>query len=64
MASLGLNYAAGARGRLRAWVDYTHYGTGYGTDQVNIATGEKTKIRLNEARWDSWAYSLKATYLF
>ncbi len=64
VASLGLNYAAGARWRLGAWVDYTHYGTGYGTDQVNIATGEKIKIRLNEARWDSWAYRLKATYLF
>ena len=64
VASLGLNYAAGSRWRLGANVDYTRYSTGYGTDQVNGATGEKTRIRLNEARWDSWAYRLKATYLF
>ena len=64
VASLGLDYAAGSRWRLGAYIDYTHYSTGYGTDQVNRANGEKIRIRLNEARWDSWAYRLKATYLF
>ena len=64
VASLGLYYAAGSRWHLGAWVDYTRDTTGYGTDQVNGATGKKIRIRLNEARWDSWAYRLKATYLF
>ena len=64
VASLGLNYAAGSRWRLGAYVDYTTYSTGYGTDQVNVVDGTKIRIRLNEARWDSWAYRLQATYRF
>ena len=65
VASLGLNYAAGSRWRLGAYVDYTTYSTGYGTDQVNLADGTtKFRVRLNEARWDSWAYRLQATYRF
>ena len=64
VASLGIDYVTGPRWILGAAVDYTNYTTFPGTDQVNLANGTKVQIRLNEVRWDSWAFRLKATYLF
>lgn len=64
VVSLGLDHAAGPRWTLGAQIDYTSFMTFPGTDQVNIAGGEKVQIRLNEVTWDSWAFRLKATYRF
>ncbi len=64
VASLGVDYKAGARWRLGFSIDYTNYLAKNGTDQVNTAGGTQIQIRLNEVRWDSWAFRLKATYLF
>lgn len=64
VASLGVDYKAGPSWRIGAWVDYTHYLAKNGTDQVNVFDGSHIQIRLNEVRWDSWAFRLRATYLF
>ena len=64
VASLGLDYVTGPRWKLGAGVDYTNYWISPGTDQVNIMGGQHVQIQLNEVRWDSWAFRLKATYLF
>ena len=63
-ASLGLDYDAGSRWRLGVHVDYARHETGYGTDQVNISSGDKIRVRLNEAVWQSWACRVSANYRF
>ena len=62
--SLGVDYKANPSWRLGFGIDYTHYLAKNGTDQVNIFDGTHVQIRLNEVRWDSWAFRLKATYRF
>jgi hypothetical protein len=64
VASIGIDYVTGPRWVLGAAIDYTNFVTSQGTDQVNIADGSRVQIRLNEVRWDSWAFRLKATYRF
>ena len=64
VASLGIDCKAGPNWRVGAWVDYTNYLARNGTDQVNIVDGRHVQIRLNEVRWDSWAFRIKASYLF
>ena len=64
VAAIGVDYVTGPRWILGAGVEYTNYTTFPGTDQVNIADGTHVQIRLNEVRWDSWAFRLKATYRF
>ena len=64
VASLGIDYQAGPRWRLGAGIDYTNYWIRPGTDQVNGVGGSHPQIQLNEVRWDSWAFRLKASYVF
>ena len=64
VASLGIDYKAGPNWRIGAWIDYTNYLAKNGTDQVNIVDGRHVQSRLNEVRWDSWSFRIKASYLF
>ena len=64
VASLGFDYAAGPKWKLGAGIDYTHYWIQPGTDQVNSFDDLHAQLPLNEVRWDSWAFRLKATYRF
>ena len=64
VASLGVDYISGPRWTLGAAIDYTNYTISPGTDRVNFVDGTNATIRLNEVRWDSWAFRLKATYRF